>query len=1064
MALNVSSWSIRHPLPSVVFSIILLALGWISFTKLAVTRLPSADIPVISVAVAQFGAAPAELEAQVTKTIEDGVSGVEGVRHIASSITDGLSVTTIQFALETNTDRALNDVKDAVTRVRANLPQNVNEPLIQRVDVIGLPIVTYAAISPGKTPEQLSWFVDDVVKRALQGVRGVAQVERIGGVEREILVSLNPDRMQAAGLTALDVSRRLRGTNVDLAGGRAEIGKNDQAIRTLAGAKTLNELAGTMISLPAGGEVRLDDLGTVTDTIADRRTFARFNGEPVVALGIKRSKGASDVVVAAAVQKRIDTLKAAYPDVDLKLIDTSVDFTKGNYEAAISTLFEGATLAVIVVFLFLRDFRATVIAAISLPLSIFPAFWAMDMLGFSLNLVSFLAITLSTGILVDDAIVEIENIVRHMRMGKSPYRAALEAADEIGLAVIAISLTIIAIFAPASFMSGIAGQFFKQFGITVSVQVFFSLLAARFVTPVLAAYFLKDHPHEEKPPGAVLRTYTRLVTWSVKHYYVTVLIGFGIFAASIWSITLLPQGFLPAQDTARSLLAVELPPGSQLAFTEKTTEDIVARLRKRPEVRSVFVDGGRVPPGIFEVRRAALIINYTPKGDRDITQRQLELDISKELQSIPDIRYWFLDENGLRAISLVVTGNDSNIVTNVAQELATQMKRIQIISNVISETSLDRPELRIQPRADLAARLGVSTESLSETIRVATIGDVGPALAKFDAGDRLVPIRVQLEDSARADLRTLEQLRVPILGGRGAVPLSVVADVKFDQGPTSINRYDRERQATVAADLVGNAALGNATKLIYDLPVMKTLPKGVKVSPSGDAESLNELSEGFATAISAGLMMVYAVLVLLFGTFLQPITILFSLPLSIGGAIGALLVTGKQLTTPVWIGMLMLMGIVTKNAIMLVEFAVESIRDGKSREAAMIDAGQKRARPIVMTTIAMVAGMMPSALAFGAGGEFRSPMALAVIGGLLFSTILSLIFVPAMFMMMDDVGQLSWRFGKKLLTTTSADEDDADHPAPPKPHAPPPPQPPLPAQPRTESTPPAKSLAFWRSK
>ena len=536
----------------------------------------------ISVAVSQFGAAPSELESQVTKTIEDGVSGVEGVRHISSSITDGLSVTTIQFALETNTDRALNDVKDAVTRVRANLPQNVTEPLIQRVDVIGLPIVTYAAISPGKTPEQLSYFVDDVVKRALQGVRGVAQVERIGGVEREILVSLDPDRLQAAGLTAVNVSQILRGTNVDLAGGRAEIGKNDQAIRTLAGAKTLNELAGTMIPLFGGGEVRLDDLGTVTDTIADRRTFARFNGEPVVALGIKRSKGASDVVVAAAVQKRIDALKVAYPDVDLKLIDTSVEFTKGNYEAAISTLFEGAILAVVVVLLFLRDIRATIIAAISLPLSIFPAFWAMDILGFSLNLVSFLAITLSTGILVDDAIVEIENIVRHMRMGKSPYRAALEAADEIGLAVIAISLTIIAIFAPASFMSGIAGQFFKQFGITVSVQVFFSLLAARFVTPVLAAYFLKDHPHDDPPPGRVLQAYTRLVTWSVKHYFITVLIGFGIFAASIWSITLLPQGFLPAQDTARSLLAMELPPGSQLAYTEKVTEEIVARLRKRP--------------------------------------------------------------------------------------------------------------------------------------------------------------------------------------------------------------------------------------------------------------------------------------------------------------------------------------------------------------------------------------------------------------------------------------------------------------------------------------------------
>ncbi|EAQ34295.1 Acriflavin resistance protein [Nitrobacter sp. Nb-311A] len=1017
MASNISAWSIRHPLPSVLFSIILLVLGWVSFTKLAITRLPSADIPVISVAISQFGAAPAELEAQVTKTIEDGVSGVEGVRHISSSITDGLSLTTIQFALETNTDRALNDVKDAVTRVRANLPQNVNEPLIQRVDVIGLPIVTYAAISPGKTPEQLSYFVDDVVKRALQGVRGVAQVERIGGVEREILVSLDPDRLHAVGLTAVDVSQRLRGTNVDVAGGRAEIGQNDQAIRTLAGAKTLNELAGTMISLPGGSEIRLDDLGTVTDTIADRRTFARFNGEPVVALGIKRSKGASDVVVAKAVQERIDALKEQYPDVDLKLIDTSVEFTKGNYEAAISTLFEGATLAVIIVFLFLRDIRATIIAAISLPLSIFPAFWAMDLLGFSLNLVSFLAITLSTGILVDDAIVEIENIVRHMRMGKSPYRAALEAADEIGLAVIAISLTIIAIFAPASFMSGIAGQFFKQFGITVSVQVFFSLLAARLVTPMLAAYFMKDHSHEPPPPGRVLRAYSSLVTWSVRHYIITVLIGFAIFAASIWSIKLLPQGFLPAQDTARSLLAMELPPGSQLAHTEKMTEEIAARLRKRPEVASVFVDGGRVPPGLQEVRRASLIINYTPKQDRSITQRELELSIGQELESVPDIRYWFLDENGLRAVSLVVTGPDIGIVSNVANELATQMKRIPLIANVTPETSLDRPELRIQPRADLAARLGVSTEQLSQTIRVATIGDVGPALAKFDAGDRQVPIRVQLEEDARTDLKMLEQMRVPIGGGRGHVPLSVVADISLDQGPTNINRYDRQRQATVAADLVGTAALGDATDKINDLPVMKTLPKGVKVNPSGDAESLNELSEGFATAITAGLMMVYAVLVLLFGTFLQPITILFSLPLSIGGAIMALLLTGKQLTTPVWIGILMLMGIVTKNAIMLVEFAVESIRAGHAREEAIIDAGMKRARPIVMTTIAMVAGMMPSALAFGAGGEFRSPMALAVIGGLLFSTLLSLVFVPAMFLLMDDVGKFIWRYSKRLLTS-----------------------------------------------
>jgi hydrophobe/amphiphile efflux-1 (HAE1) family protein len=1031
MAVNISAWSIRQPLPSIMLSVILLVLGWMSFMKLPVTRLPNADIPIVSVVVTQFGAAPSELEAQVTKTIEDGVSGVEGVKHITSSITDGMSVTTITFQLETNTDRALNDIKDAVTRVRGKLPQNVNEPLIQRVDIVGLPIVTYAAIAPAKTPEQLSWFVDDVVKRALQGLRGVSQVERIGGVDREILVSLDPDRVQSVGLTPVDVSRRLRGTNIDLAGGRAEIGGRDQAIRTLAGARTLNDLAGTMIALPSGGAVRLDDLGTVTDTVADPRTFARLNGEPVVALGVKRSKGASDVVVAAAVKKRIDEIKADYPDIDLQLIDTSVDFTKGNYDVAIHTLFEGAALAVIVVMLFLRNFRATVIVAISLPLSIFPAFWVMDMLGFSLNLISFLAITLSTGILVDDAIVEIENIERHMQMGKTPYQASIDAADEIGLAVIAISLTIVAIFAPASFMSGVAGQFFKQFGITVSVQVLFSLLAARLVTPMLAAYFLKAHPHVEKPPGKVLQFYTRIARLSVRHYLITMGIGGLVLAMSVGSILLLASGFLPAQDTARSLLSIELPPGSRLSDTEKVTEDIVKLLRTRSEITTVFVDGGRVAQGSMEVRKASIVIQYTPKAKRSITQKEMELFITRKLEDIPDIHHWFVDENGLRAISLVVVGTDSVTVANVANELASQMRQspavTPLVTNVIADTSLDRPELRILPRMDLSVRLGISTESLAESIRVATIGDVEPALAKFDTGERLVPVRVQLIDTAKADIQRLEQMRVPMGGGRGDVPLSAVADIRLSQGPNSINRFDRQRQATVAADLVGHAALGDAMKQINALPVMVNLakkqPPGVSLQQSGDAENLAELGPSLAAVMIIGMLMVYAVLVILFGTFLQPITILFSLPLSIGGAIAALLLTGHQLTIPVWIGVLMLMGIVTKNAIMLVEFSIESIHKGMDRDAAVVDAGQKRARPIIMTTIAMVAGMVPSALSFGAGGEIRSPMALAVIGGLIFSTVLSLIFVPAMFAMMDDFSAFCWRIGKRFITTG----DEAGH-------------------------------------
>jgi multidrug efflux pump subunit AcrB len=1025
MAINISAWSIRRPLPPIVMAAAIVALGYFSFTKLPITRSPNIDVPVISVAITQFGAAPGELEAQVTKKVEDAVAGIEGAHEIGSSITDGMSATTILFRLGVDTDRALNDVKDAITRIRGDLPRTIDEPMVQRVDVDGLPILTYAAIAPGKTPEQLSWFVEDVVIRALQGVRGVGSVERIGSVEREIRVGLDPVRLQGVGLTALDVSRQLRASNADLAGGRAEIGARDQAIRTLAGAKTLADLAATRIALPTGGEVQLDDLGLVTDTVAEPRTFARFNGAPMVGFNILRSKGASDVVVADAVAAKIDRIKTAHPDVDLKLIVTSVNQTLEAYHSGLQTLYEGAALAVIVVLLFLRDIRATAIAAVTLPLSILPAFWVMDIFGFSLNKVSLLAIILSTGILVDDAIVEIENIVRHIQMGKAPYQAALEAADEIGLAVIAISLTIVAVFVPASFMQSIPGQFFKQFGITVSVQVLFSLLCARLVTPMLAAYFLLPHRHEkEKPAGLTMRSYTRLVAWAVRHRYITVALTIILFVASLVGAASLPTGFLPAAEISRSLLAVELPPGSQLADTEAVTDTIAARLRRRAEVESVFVDGGRIPPGIVEVRRAALTINYVPKSKRSLSQQQLEVAITQDLSDTPDVRYWFLDENGKRGVTFIITGPDGDTVANVAAELATQARRIPIIANVVSSATLSRPELRIYPRRDLAVRLGVSTETLSETIRVSTIGDVGPALARFDVGDRVVPIRVLLDEKARADRQVLEQIRVPSARGV-SVPLSALADIRFGDGPISIDRYDRQRQARIGADLVGDTALSEASAAIWALPVMKGRPPDISITEGDDAELQQELFSGFASSMRNGLMMVYVLLAVLFAGLLQPLTILLSLPLSIAGAIIALIATHTPITTPVVIGILMLMGIVTKNAIMLVDFALEAMHKGVDRTTAIIEAGQKRARPIVMTTVAMAAGMAPSALALGAGAEFRSPMAIAVIGGLLVSTFLSLLFVPALFTLMDDAGKVAMRMFGGLIG--KGDESETSH-------------------------------------
>ena len=1027
MRLNMSAWAIRKPIPSVVLFIVLMILGAFSFRGLPITRFPNIDIPIVSIAVTQAGAAPSELQNQVTKRVEDAVSGVNGVKHIISAVSEGMSTTTIQFHLEVNTDRAVNDVKDAIAKIRADLPRTIDEPIVQRINVEGLPIATYAASAPAMTPEELSWWVDDVGARGIQSVRGVAGVERIGGVDREIRVTLDTDRLLSLGVTAAEVNKQLRLTSVDLAGGRGEVGGQEQSIRTLSAAQSVETLAATSIMLPGGRKVRLDELSTIADSAAEPRTFARFNGGPVVAFAITRAKGASDATVLSAVEKKIAELGQAHPNVRLDLIDTSVTYTVGNYEAAMKTLIEGALLSIIVVFIFLRDWRATLISALALPLSVIPTFWAMSALGFSLNLVSLLALTLVTGILVDDAIVEIENIVRHMRMGKSPYRAALEAADEIGLAVIAITFTIVAVFAPVSFMGGIAGQYFKQFGMTVAASVLISLLVARLLTPMLAAYFLRDHGgHEEEREGFIMRAYTGLVGWSVRHKFITFALGLAFFAGSIYSTKLLPSGFLPEEDVNRTLFVVELPPGSRLDETKSKTDGIVTQIRSLAEVRSVFVDGGRQLPGKKEVRLATLTVNLVPKEERAKRQTLVEADISALLREVPDIRFWALRENGQLGVPLIVGGPDQNVVIATAARLQREMSTLPTLVNVVSTAPLDRPEIRLRPKAGVAADLGVSTDIIADTVRVGTIVDVGPNLPKFDAGDRQVPIRVQLPERARGDLGLLQSLKVPAKGG-AAVPLSTVAEVELGQGPTAIDRYDRRLRVALEADMYGTDALGEVLNAVYALPTAKNLPPGVTIGQTGDAEVMGEVFESFAKAMGAGIMMVLGVLILLFGSFLQPFTILLSLPLSIGGAILGLVLTGKPISMPVVIGFLMLMGIVTKNAIMLVDFAIEEMAKGVDRATAIIDAGRKRARPIVMTTIAMAAGMLPSAMALGAGGEFRAPMAIAVIGGLIVSTLLSLVFVPAFFVLMDDLGRIfSWAFARFVgATDEPGDEDPA---------------------------------------
>jgi multidrug efflux pump subunit AcrB len=986
-AFNVSELTIRRPSIAIFAACVALTLGIIGFRQLPITLLPNVDPPLVSVLVTDFGATPTELETQVTEKVEAAVSGIPGVHHKMSSISDGVSLTTISFDLSVNTDHVTEAVRRAVAQIAPELPRGADAPVVKRVTAVGLNIVTYAASSPKLTPMQLSAFVDTKIVGGLKLLPGVGSVERIGGVTREISVALDPVALAMHGLTLADLHAQEQ-----TARGNAHAGES------------ISELAATPIRRPHGGVVRLDALAHIVDGSATARTFARVNGAPMVGFGVIRAKGASDVAVAGAVEKFVQKVAAANPDVSLKLIDTSVRYTQGNYDVAMHTLFEGAVLAVIVVFLFLRNLRATIIAALALPLSIIPAFFVMHVLGFSLNLISLLAITLATGILVDDAIVEIENIVRHMRMGKSAMQAAIDAANEIGLAVIAISLTIVAVFAPVSFIGSIAGLYFKQFGLTIAAEVIFSLLAARFVTPMLAAYFLKPQPADACSEKAArwIEIYGRIVTWSIEHRFKTVFIGLVLFGLSILSITsnLVSRDFQPIQDSGRSHLAIELAPGATLKDTQAMADNITARLQNRREVTSVFGDGGRLAPGAPEVRKAQLIVNYVPKAQRKLSVAQLQDAIGKDLSAISGLRTWFVDDYGARPVVRIFTGPDGVALEKFVTAFAQEMKSIKLVSNVLTAAEAPRAELHLAPNDAQADKLGVTHDALTRTITLATIGGTLPSVQAAD--DQLVPVRLTLGGGGGAGAaQGLAQLQVP--GRSEAVPLGAVATIESLKGPASLTRFDNARSMNVEADLTDGAALGDVEKALDALPIMKHMPPGVLGHKSVTAEAMQDLSSGFAEAMRNGLIMVYIVLMLLFARVLQPITILFSLPLSIGGAIIALLITGRPLSLPVIIGILMLMGIVTKNAIMLVDFATRAIARGMPRTAAIAEAGKKRARPIVMTTIAMVAGMMPSALGLGAGGEFRSPMAIAVIGGLIASTFLSLLFVPAVFAVMDDV-------------------------------------------------------------
>jgi multidrug efflux pump subunit AcrB len=1009
---NISAWAIRHPITPIVLFVVLFFLGIVAFIRLPINLNPDISFPIVNVNIAEPGAAPTEMETQIAQKIEGSISSIGNVRNITTFIVEGSVNLGLEFEIGTPIDRAVTDVRDAVAKVRNDLPQGILEPLVTRVNVDGGAFAYYAVTTTSLTPEQLSWFIDNTVTKRLLTVPGVAQVSRSGGVDREIRVELDPGRLQALGLTAAEVNEQLRTLNLDAAGGRAQVGGGEQAIRVLGGAKTAEALAGTQIIAPGGRSVRLNEIADVHDGIAEVRTIARLNGRQATTFGVYKAKGASDVSVAKAVQAALDKILDENRSIHMTTIFSTVQHTLRTYHSSISALIEGSILAVAVVWFFLRSWRATLISALAIPLSAVPTFAFMQWMDFTLNQITLLALSIVAGVLVDDAIVEIENIVRHMRMGKSGYQAALDAADEIGLAVVATSFTIIAVFLPVSFMGGITGQYFKQFGLTVAAAVFISLLVARLITPVLAAYSLRgDSLNVHEADGPIMTNYLALLRWCVAHRWKTIFAGFAFFLLSVAFLSVIPKAFVPPEDFASSELDIEVPPGGTLQDTARVSAAATALLKKAPEVTDVVEFVGNDDG---EIRFSTLYISLVPRSQRDVSQKQWEQRMMPLLGQVPDGQLNFSENGGGRDVQFYLTGDDPDLTERTAHKVLAEMQGLPQIRASRIRGDLPRPEIVVHPRLDIAAQLGVSVQSISQTIRIATLGDLPQNGAKFSLRDRQIPIRVSLIESARRDLTTLENLPVPTASG-ASVPLKTVADLSFGQGPSAVRRYNQSRRMFLEADLSPGVELGTATKKIFALPSLKKLPEGVHLIEKGDTEFMNELFQNFLLAIGAGILMVLAVLVLLFARVLQPITILSALPLSLGGAVLALLLTNRPFSLPVVIGILMLMGIVSKNSILLVDFAIEEMRAGKSRLEAILQAGHKRARPIVMTTVAMVAGMLPVALGWGGDSDFRSPMAIAVIGGLVTSTLLTLVIVPAVFTLFDDIERWMAPKAGKLL-------------------------------------------------
>ena len=1026
MSLNVSAYSIKNPLVAILLFVLLTLGGIYGFMQMKVQQFPDIDLPAVVVTVTLPGAAPSQLENDIAKKVENKLTSIEGVKHIRTTLQTGAATMVAEFVLEKDIQEAVDDVRSAVGEVRGDLPAAANDPIVTKVSTSGFPVVTYSVAAENMNVEDLSWFVDDTVTKRLSDIPGVSTVSRIGGLQREITVAADPITLSGLKLSITQLSNQITGIQQDSSGGEAEVGKTTQTIRVLGAVERASDLNNLQIAVPTGGTQALGRMAQITDGAADPSSIAKLDGQTVVAFNITRSRGASEVEVMELVDAELAKLSADVGNISIEKVYDRATPVAEDYQASLRMLIEGGLLAVVVVFLFLRNIRATFVAAVALPLSVIPTFLGMYLFGFSLNIISLLALSLVIGVLVDDAIVEVENIIRHLRMGKTPYEAAMEAADEIGLAVVATTFTLIAVFLPTAFMGGIVGQFFRQFGWTAALSIFASLMVARLITPMMAAYILKPEKKHVEKQSALMDWYLKVVSWTLDHRWITMGATLVLFVASLALVKLLPTSFIPDNDIDQTRVAIELTPDVALADTERVAALASGRILAMPEVTNIFTSVGEAQAtmdsnssGGKAENIAGLDIVLAPRAERG-SKQEIERKMSTILAEVPGARFTVgLSSGGETGYNFSLTSTDPQLLEQTVQQMMSEIRLLPTAGSVTSDRSLPRQELTVTPNRLAMADKGVTTQDIATTLRVATVGDYEQRLSKLNLDTRQIPIVVRLPDIAKQNVSQLEGLYVPsaLPAGQG-VRVGEVATLDFGTGPAQISRLDRERAISITVQ-PANGELGDLVQAVKSIPSMQQLPASITIIDQGQAENMAELFSGFVIAMSVGVVCILGVLILLFGRILQPFTILMALPLSIGGAFVGLVITNSSLSMPSMIGFIMLMGIATKNSILLVDYALIAQRRGLARFEAIIDACRKRARPIIMTTIAMGAGMLPLVFGWGdADPTFRRPMAAAVLGGLVTSTLLSLVVIPVVYTLMDD---LSGWFAKWLAPNGKPD-------------------------------------------